>query len=227
MIDENGFARNLPSDELVRIQCVTDAMRMLSSPGLRSHALVTLIDRDRLQLYQGRDRRNPMNLFNGLKMTLETSDKSKVILVLGDIIHRPMGIIGRNTFVVLARSSAWPDRDLAVKISWPSTHRDSEKKLMDAAKAKADEMAGEGKNHWVLDHLPEILYSQDFSFNDKDTSQRKLVELLNKVKYADRKTSIYEGHLLRITISERLFPLTDLTDVKDIAQVFFDIFRCL
>ncbi|KAK0234903.1 hypothetical protein EDD85DRAFT_1024792 [Armillaria nabsnona] len=226
VIDENGFARNLPNDELARIQCATDAMRVLSSPSLRSHALVTLIDRDRLQLYQDRDKRNHVNLFSGLKMTLETSDKSKVILVLRDVIHRQKGIIGRDTFVVPARSSAWPDRELAVKISWPSIHRDSEKKLMDAAKAKGDEMTGEGKKHWVLDHLPEIFHSQDFRFNDKETSQRRLVELLNEAEYADRKTFIYEEHLLRITVSERLFPLTDLTDVKDIAQVFFDIFRC-
>lgn len=97
---------------------------------------------------------------------------------------------------------------------------------MDAAKAKADEMAVEGKRHWVLDHLPEILHSQDFRSNDKDTPQRRLAELLNKTEYADGTPFVYEEHLLRITVSERLFPITDLSDVKDIAQVFLDIFRC-
>ncbi|SJL09024.1 uncharacterized protein ARMOST_12400 [Armillaria ostoyae] len=205
-IDEDGFTTNLLNDEKARIQCRTYAMRMLCSTSL--------------------DKKNPMNLFNGLKMTLKTSDKSKIILVLGDVVHRQRGLLGRDTCVVLARSSAWPGRELAVKISWPNIHRDSEKKLMDAAKTKADEMAGEGKRHWVLDHLPEILHSQDFCSNDKDTSQRRLVELLTKAEHADGKTFIYEEHLLRITVSERLFPITDLTDVKDIAQVFFDVFRC-
>ncbi|KAK0440229.1 hypothetical protein EV421DRAFT_788739 [Armillaria borealis] len=205
-IDEDGFTTALPNDEKARIQCGTYAVRMLCSTSL--------------------DKKNPMNLFNGLKMTLETSDKSKIILVLGDIVHRQRGLLGRDTCVVLARSSAWPGRELAVKISWPSIHRDSEKKLMDAAKAKAAEMAGEGNRRWVLDHLPEILHSQDFRFNEKNSPQRRLVELTKKAEYVDRKTFIYEEHLLCITVSERLFPITDLTDVKDIAQVFFDIFRC-
>ncbi len=52
------------------------------------------------------------------------------------------------------------------------------------------------------------------------------MELLIKDEYVNGKVFIYEEHLLRITISERLFPITDLTNVKDIAQVFFDIFRC-
>ncbi|KAK0475735.1 hypothetical protein IW261DRAFT_1595246 [Armillaria novae-zelandiae] len=159
-------------------------------------------------------------------MALETSEKPKTILALGDIIHHQRSLIGRDTCVVLVCSSTWPDRDLVVKISWPSIHRDSEKKLMDAAKAKADEIAGEGKRHWIVDHLPSILQSQNFRSNDEDPSQRRLVELLSKAEYADGKPFIYEEHLLRIPVSERLFPMTDLTDVKDIAQVFYHIFRC-
>ncbi|KAK0199694.1 hypothetical protein DFS33DRAFT_1364371 [Desarmillaria ectypa] len=159
-------------------------------------------------------------------MTLEKSDGMKIILTLGDIIHRQRGLIGQDTCVVLARSSAWPGRELVVKISWPGIHRDSEKKLMDAAKAKADEMAGKDKRHWVLDHLPEILHSQDFRFNDKDSPQRRLMELLIEAAYADGKAFIYEERLLRITVSERLFPITDLTNVKDVAQVFLDILQC-
>ncbi|KAK0451398.1 uncharacterized protein EV420DRAFT_1766427 [Desarmillaria tabescens] len=279
-IDEDGFPRHLPNDEKARIQCATYAMQILSSAGLRSHALVTLIDRDRLQLtYYDRsaivvsqaidiadkeekrlfvgmligchrltlpqrgildhiiedpyirgfgkmEERNPITLFDGLKMTLAKSDGTKIILTLGSIVHRQRCLIGRDTCVVLARSAAWPGRELVVKISWPSIHRDSEKKLMDAAKAKADEMAGEGKRHWVLDHLPEILHSQDFHFDDEDSPQRRLIELLIEASYVDEKTFIYEERLLRIIVSERLFPITDLADVKDIAQAFHDIFRC-
>ncbi|KAK0211823.1 hypothetical protein IW262DRAFT_1497677 [Armillaria fumosa] len=220
-IDENDLARNLPNDEKARIRCTTFAMRMLSSATLRPHAL---IDCDRLPPYQGWDKGNPTNFFNGLKMTLETSEKSKIIIVLGGIIHRQCGLIGRDICVVPACSSAWPDQELVVKISWPSIHRDSEK-LMDAAKAKADEMASEGKRHWVLDHLPEIPHSQDFRSDDKTTSQRRLVELSNKAD-VDGTPFIYKEHFLRISVSESLFPITGLTDVKDIAQGFFDIFRC-
>ncbi len=256
-------------------------MQILSSAGLRSHALVTLIDRDRLQLkYYDRSsivvsqaidiadeeerrsfvamligchrlslrqrgilheiledpyiksfgkmkEKNSVNLFKGLKMKLQSADGEEIVLTLGDIIHRQRGLIGRNTCVVLASSPAWGKRELVVKISWPGVYRDSEKKLMDAARAKAKEMTGKREKHWVLDHLPEILHSQDFRFDKEDSPQKRLMELLIEAEYADEKTFIYEKRLLRITVSERLFPITDLTDVKDIAQVFFDIFRCL
>ncbi|KAK0440226.1 hypothetical protein EV421DRAFT_2083803 [Armillaria borealis] len=255
-------------------------MQILSSAGLRSHALVTLIDRDRLQLkyydrssivvsqaidiadkeerrlfiamligchrltlrqrgilhdiledpyiksYGKMKGKNPVNLFNGLKMTLQSAEGKEIILTLRDIIHRQRGLIGRNTCVVLASSPAWPDMELVVKISWPGVYRDSEKKLMDAAKAKAEDMSGKDKRHWVLDHLPEILHSQDFRFNEQDSPQRRLMQLLIKAEYADGKTFIYEERLLRITVSERLFPLDSLTDVKDVGQVFLDILQC-
>ncbi len=169
---------------------------------------------------------NPANIFKGLKMTLQKADKTNIVLILGDVVYRQGGLIGRNTCVVTCMSSEWPGMQLVVKISWPSIYRDSEKKSVDAAKAKADEIAGKSKRHRVLDHLPEILYSQDFRFNDKDSPQSRLMELLIKDEYVNGKVFIYEEQLLRITISERLFPITDLTNVKDIAQVFFDIFRC-
>ncbi|KAK0475733.1 hypothetical protein IW261DRAFT_1644376, partial [Armillaria novae-zelandiae] len=70
-----------------------------------------------------------------------------------------------------------------------------------------------------------ILHSQDFRFDEEHSPQKRPTELLIKAKYANGKTFIYEKRVLRITVSERLFPITDLTDVKDIGQVFFDIFR--
>ncbi|KAK0501109.1 hypothetical protein EDD18DRAFT_1102061 [Armillaria luteobubalina] len=54
-IDENGFTRNLTNDEQARIQCATGVM---CSSGLPPHAPATLIDCDRLQLYQIREKRN-------------------------------------------------------------------------------------------------------------------------------------------------------------------------
>ncbi|KAK0488076.1 hypothetical protein EDD18DRAFT_1466525 [Armillaria luteobubalina] len=190
-------------------------MRMLSSTTRRSR---TLIDRDRLQLYQGWDKRNPTNLFNGLKRTSETFEKSKIVLALEDMIHHQSSLIGRDTCVVLACSSACPDQDLVVKISWPSTHRDSEKKLMAVAKMKAT-----GIGSWNIFPRSFILKTSLSTINIR---RRRLVELLNKAEYADGKPFIYDEHVLRITVSERLFPATDLTDIKDIVQVFFDIFRC-
>ncbi len=184
-----------------------------------------IIEAPYIKLFRKTNRKNPEKIFKGLRLTLQNADETNIVLILGDIIHRQGGLIGRSTCVVTGTSSELPGMQLVVKISWPSIYRDSEKKLVDTAKAKVDEIAGQGKRHWVLDHLPEILHSQDFRFNDKDSPQSRLVELLIKDEYVNGKVFIYEEHL-RITVSERLFPIKDLTNVKDIAQVFFDIFRC-
>ncbi|KAK0484246.1 hypothetical protein EDD18DRAFT_1112042 [Armillaria luteobubalina] len=50
VLDEEGFAPGTDSAEKARIQCARYALHILSNAGLRSHALVTLIDRDRIQL---------------------------------------------------------------------------------------------------------------------------------------------------------------------------------
>ncbi|KAK0475736.1 hypothetical protein IW261DRAFT_454772 [Armillaria novae-zelandiae] len=191
-------------------------MRTLSSTStLQPHVL---INRARLQLCQGWDKRDPANIFNGLKMALENSEKSKIILAFRNIFHHQRGLIGRDTCVLLACSSAWPDQERVVKISWPSIHHDSEKTLMEVPNAKGEKMADERNRHWASNHLSDIVHSQDSS------QQRRLVEALNKAEYADRKVFTYEEHLCR-SLSERLFPITDPADVKDIGQVFFDIFR--
>ncbi|KAK0479930.1 hypothetical protein EDD18DRAFT_841061 [Armillaria luteobubalina] len=50
VLDEEGFAPGTENAEKARIQCARYALHILSNAGLRSHALVTLIDRDRIQL---------------------------------------------------------------------------------------------------------------------------------------------------------------------------------
>ncbi|SJL09007.1 uncharacterized protein ARMOST_12383 [Armillaria ostoyae] len=224
-INEDEFASISDDGQKRMFLAIPIGFHRLTPPqrGILDH----IIEDPYIKRFEKTNRKNPEKIFQGLKLTLQKADETNIVFTLGAIVHRQGGLIGRNTCVATGTSPEWPGMQLVVKISWPSIYRDSEKKLVDAAKAKANENADEGNRHWVLDHLPEILHSQDFSSNDKDTSQRRLVELLNKAEYADRKTFIYEEHLLRITVSERLFPLTDLTDVKDIAQVFFDIFRCL
>ncbi|SJL01219.1 uncharacterized protein ARMOST_04537 [Armillaria ostoyae] len=50
VLDEEGFAPGTDRAEKARVQCARYALHILSNAGLRSHALVTLIDRDRIQL---------------------------------------------------------------------------------------------------------------------------------------------------------------------------------
>ncbi|KAG7446139.1 uncharacterized protein BT62DRAFT_932500 [Guyanagaster necrorhizus] len=61
--------------------------------------------------------------------------------------------------------------NLVVKISWPSASRKSEEALLDIANAKADDMTGIGKRHWILDELHNILHEKNFE-SDDDSPQR-------------------------------------------------------
>ncbi|KAK0234907.1 hypothetical protein EDD85DRAFT_791824 [Armillaria nabsnona] len=175
-IEEDGFA-SISGDEprgsfvAMLIGCHRLA---LPRPGILDH----IVEDPYIKSFGKINLRNPTNIFKGLKLTLRKADKTNIVLFLGDIVHRQGGLIGRNTCVVSCSSPEWPGMQLVVKISWPSIHRVSEKTLMDAAKAKADEMAGEGNSHWS-----------------------RLIELLIKDEYANGKTFIYEEYLLRITVS--------------------------
>ncbi|KAK0488047.1 hypothetical protein EDD18DRAFT_1292023 [Armillaria luteobubalina] len=183
-----------------------------------------IIEDPYIKCFENMDCKNPGHFFKSLEMTLQKADKTNIVLTFGDIIHHQRHLIGWNTCVIIGASLEWPGKQLVVKISHPSIYHESEQKLVAGAKAKAREMASKGKEHWVLNHLPEILHSQDF--NEKDCTQKRLMELLIKAEYAEEKTLLYQEHVLRITVSERLFPLDSLTDIKEVGQVFLDILQC-
>ncbi|KAK0490368.1 hypothetical protein IW261DRAFT_8982 [Armillaria novae-zelandiae] len=278
VLDEEGFAPGTDSAEKARIQCARYALHILSNAGLRSHALVTLIDRDRIQLScydrsaiivsQAIDLANPAHeilfiamqigchrltrkqrgildanitgpyvtdfnrfnmvskdpklLFFGLEMTLDEDIK----LVLGTIVYRQRGLCGRDTCVVQATCTKWGDKKLVVKISWPSASRKSEKELLNIAIAKANGMAGEGKTHWILNHLPNILHEQDFKSDDAGSVQKLIADMVNEGQYVSGRDGTYEQRVLRITVLEELIPITSLRKGKHYAQVFVDILQC-
>ncbi|KAK0490360.1 hypothetical protein IW261DRAFT_1323834, partial [Armillaria novae-zelandiae] len=251
---------------------------ILSNAVLRSHALVTLIDRDRIQLsYYDRSAiiisqaidleneadevlfiamligfhrltltqrgilddiikdpyitdfgrlnmvsKDPKLLFVGLEMTLDEDIK----LVLGTIVYRQRGLFGRDTCVVQATCTKWGDKKLVVKISWPSASRKSEKELLNIAIAKANGMAEEGKTHWILNHLPNILHEQDFKFDEAGSVQKLIADMVNEGQYVGGRDGVYERRVLRITVLEELIPITNLRKGKHYAQVFVDILQC-
>ncbi|KAK0231483.1 hypothetical protein IW262DRAFT_1292362 [Armillaria fumosa] len=281
VLDEEGFAPGTDNAEKARIQCARYALHILSNAGLRSHALVTLIDRDRIQLsYYDRSAiivsqaidlaneddeilfiamligchrltpkqrgilhdiikdpyitdfnrfnavsNDPTLLFSGLEMTLK-KDNKPITLILGTIVYRQRGLFGRDTCVVHATCTEWEGKKLVVKISWPSALRKSEKTLLDIAIAKANEMAKPGETHWVLNHLPNILHEQDFKFDDDDSVQKIIAEMVNGGQYVGGRDGVYERRVLRIAVLEELSPITSLRNGKHYAQVFVDILQC-
>ncbi len=178
---------------------------------------------DEARIHEKADRKNT---YRGLTMTLPTDDPSRSIVVtLGSLIAQEAGIIGRSTCVFQGESEEWPDKQLVVKMSWPNKDRTSEAAFLKAAKAAAEKAAEPGKRHWVLDHLPDLLYSHDFA-TEEDSAEARIAELLEDGVFAGGKEFAYEQRALRLTIQELLFPLKTLSSAKDVAKVFSDAIQC-
>lgn len=171
---------------------------------------------------------DPTTLFFDGKLRLRrgVQGKKQIVLKLGRVLLRQPGLIGRGTCVIEATSDHedWKGLQLVVKISWPSVDRTSEVEFVNDILATADKLGAEAK--WVKDHLPNILYAEDFA-PGKNSPAHKLSEYFkNEAKLApDTPGFNYEKRVCRITVHERLHRLSELTELQDYAQVLFDILQ--
>ena len=138
-------------------------------------------------------------------------------VILGDVIFRNPAVIGRSTVVLKATSGRWPQNNLAVKVSWPSSGRVSEGDFIEKAIKEAKQTDGE----WAIKHLPRLFFDRQIYF-DKDSTCELVAELFKDAEFASG-NYVYERRLLRIIIQEELYPLRSLSNVKDIGQVFVDV----
>ncbi|KAJ3741294.1 protein kinase [Lentinula detonsa] len=159
---------------------------------------------------------NPEGLV-GATYRFKCSDGHTRIFVIKRLLYRAEGIIGRASVVVEVEcvctesGCQWHGERKVIKISFPSRSRPSEDALIQEARSKA-ESTGE---LWALDHLPQIIDSITITY-DESTVQGRLKALL-KEKYEER--------VMRVTVLEKLHPLSELEDPKDFAQVFYDILQ--
>ena len=245
-------------------------LEMFSVPLLRSHATVSLVDRDRLQLYHanrsvilvssaikfsegdGKDKFIATIIAfhclsleqNGILKTLipqnaEIVSKAKfesdkmvqmgseihlqgnkelgeVTVKLGTVISRDPAMVGRSTTVLNATSDKWKEKALVVKVSWPTSCRESETEFLDVATGMA-----EGEHAWAANHLPKVYYAEEVAFSS-DSALESVARLFENAKIEGGKY-VYERRTLRIIIQERLFPLKSLANARDICQVFLDV----
>ena len=138
-------------------------------------------------------------------------------LTYGKVISHDPSLARRATAVLHATSQKWKNLDLVVKISWPSSGRAPEDKLVDQAITRAK---GAVVDRWAINHLPRVLFAQDVAF-ESDSTNEKVARLFDNAEFVNREYT-YERRTLRIIIQERLYPLKTLTSVKDVGQVLLD-----
>ena len=136
---------------------------------------------------------------------------------LADVISRDLTNVGRSTMVLHATSDRWPDTGLAVKVSWPDSGRLPETDFL----AKVNDAAQNADGKWATRHLPQVFYSEDIVPGPVSTPE-SVTRLFDEVRFISREYE-YERRTLRIIIQDRLYPLKSLSKVKDIGQVFLDI----
>ncbi|KAF9002225.1 hypothetical protein BDZ89DRAFT_1081486, partial [Hymenopellis radicata] len=161
------------------------------------------------------------NIFLGQFITLQDANGA-FLVKLGRIVDKQAGLIGRCTYIVNAECDRWPGMQLVVKITWSPTDRKSEATFIDRIREEAEAQNAA----WVLDHVPHILHSQDFEQLPDEVGGR-LAAFLNDpaTRYANDARFTYENRVLRVSVHEKLCKLSELGDVIDYAQVFFDILQ--
>ncbi|KAJ4471217.1 protein kinase [Lentinula lateritia] len=158
----------------------------------------------------------------GATYTFTGSDGSRRRVKITKVLYRAEGIIGRCSIVVevvcLCREADcfWHEegnqKTRVMKISFPSKTRPCEDGLIGEARSKA-ESSGQ---RWALNHLPEVIDSITFPYHENTTVQGRLKKHLK---------DDYEERVMRVTFLEKLHPLSELTDPREYAQVFYDILQ--
>lgn len=163
------------------------------------------------------------HIFEGQEFKLTNG----LVLLLGRTLFRQHVIIGRGTTTVIAKvknpthlgnvrdivvddHAIWKG-EIVVKSSWPAKSRIPEADFVNEARSKA-ELEGEQR---ILNHLPKILYTEDC--DSPEVSTRLAIHFGKDV---------YQQRLARATVSERLYPITDITDPEALRKAMSEIIDC-
>ncbi|KAE9384080.1 hypothetical protein BT96DRAFT_842818 [Gymnopus androsaceus JB14] len=145
-------------------------------------------------------------------------------VIIKRILFTTKGLNGRGTWVAEIEcfcgagkctwtgEDEWHGKKLIMKISFPSARREAEDKIIINARERA-ESSDDQKWKWVLNHLPLVVHSFDTEFNEDSIPGRLRTHLQGD----------YEERVIRVTIQEKLHPITELEDPVELAQVFYDI----
>ncbi|KAJ3818623.1 protein kinase [Lentinula raphanica] len=151
--------------------------------------------------------------FVGTIYDLECSDGYTRTFVIKGILHHAEGSIVVEVECICTRSGCeWHGVRKVMKISYSSRNQTSEEEeLIREARLKAESTG----NRWALNHLPNILDSIALPY-DKTTVQRRFKKPLKEQD---------EDCVMRVTLLDKLQPLSELDNARELAQVFYDILQ--
>ena len=151
-------------------------------------------------------------------------------LTLKNTIFRQHALIGRGTCVLWAIPSEpvgcvfdvepsqtvkWSNHSVVVvKLGWVTQSRKSEASIIDLAIKSASIQ----KHEWVKNHLPEVLYSHQYPLQDGPHDRL--------IRHLDAKGPKFDKRELRLIVQTELFPITQLTNAKEVKKVFREILEC-
>ncbi|KAJ3723113.1 kinase-like domain-containing protein [Lentinula raphanica] len=150
--------------------------------------------------------------FVGATYDFECSDGYTRTFDIKGILHHAEGSIVVEVECICAHPKCtWHGQRKVMKISFPNRSRPSEHELIRDARSKAEST----DNRWALNHLPNLVESITIYY-DETTVQSRFKEHLKEN---------YEERVMRVNLLDKLQPLSELGNPRELAQVFYDILQ--
>ncbi|KAJ3715618.1 protein kinase [Lentinula guzmanii] len=169
-------------------------------------------------VYQLHELNDDPHSFAGARCSFEGSDGYTRIILIIRIIHCAERDFGLCSIVVevececTALGCDWHEKQLILKVCFPEAGSPiPEKMLIQEAKRVAEHTS----ELWALNHLPDLIDSITITYDDKNARQGNITTV----------EETCEGSIMYITVFEELHPLSELDDLTDFAQVFYDILQ--
>ncbi|KAF9022320.1 hypothetical protein BDZ89DRAFT_1137379 [Hymenopellis radicata] len=129
-------------------------------------------------------------------------------------LNRIISWISGRACIVNGKCDKWPDKELIVKIAWSVPGRDLEATF----DTRIREAVSEKDAGWVLNHIPNVLHSQDFASASEAFMEAGAPIIEDYVVHTED-----QDMALCVSVHEKLHKLSELKEVLDYAQAIFDV----
>ncbi|KAJ3829442.1 protein kinase [Lentinula raphanica] len=190
--------------------------------GFVPHLHLDTFDHLRNSEQLARDLKDDPEALVGAAYTLTDSIPRRMTVAIARVLSCAEGTSGGSSVVAevrcvcsangcLTSGCEWHGEGKIMKISSQSSTREPEPDLI----FKAREIARSTGNDWALKHLPNIVHSVTIKYSENYEHGRLKAHLKNN----------NEERVMRVTFYEKLQPLSELEDLRELAQVLYDILQ--